>query len=534
MLKADRSVIVSVLLLLAFVLVVAVGCDLDELEQQNKAGECASHTWDKGVVTREMTYFREGVREYTCKNCGSKKYEPIRDDSCAYKDGNVVKRIYPGSNNDVVLYSYDKPLKVNCQHYINGELESTSVFDITQSFEPIKEIGYRPSGIIFYEREFNHSYDKLLVDNYYNGSGKLFRCDEYNSDGYLVKKTEFYNSGAKKSESIYDGTAKKKLLGFTNYSDQASTEGTGASDRQTEIEVSGDIELWIIGDVLIPWDLEVDYSIGNSINSSFGEIGHRVYSLGDTPLSLSCDVNYSDYGYYLKEEYNELTGRTDVYIVIDKSIKDPAYLAIEVEKDYQLGEHELYGHWFYSTNTAIEETLTENRNRGLFPLTNINGVRIIKVEPDTYTAPSLFYRTLPEHFDTQVSKYSVTVASGETEELKIYQTAEYTTFARIGVPDTSSYPEFSEMAQQIDLYIGQNYVGGWSNEYFPSGSRIQIKSLTSFGEDLSVTAEIRLKNGVSEDDFPYMLVPSVATLTVEEGNTYSVSFSVVEKPENRD
>lgn len=53
----------------------------------NKLG----HTWDNGVITKEATETEEGVKTYTCKNCGETKTESIPKTEHQWNDGEVTK-----------------------------------------------------------------------------------------------------------------------------------------------------------------------------------------------------------------------------------------------------------------------------------------------------------------------------------------------------------------------------------------------------------------------------------------------------------
>ena len=48
-----------------------------EITITGEADLCAEHTWDEGVITTKPTYVTEGVRTYTCDECGTRKREPV-------------------------------------------------------------------------------------------------------------------------------------------------------------------------------------------------------------------------------------------------------------------------------------------------------------------------------------------------------------------------------------------------------------------------------------------------------------------------
>lgn len=49
------------------------------------------HTWDNGVITKEATETEEGIKTYTCKNCGETKTESIPKTEHQWDNGKVTK-----------------------------------------------------------------------------------------------------------------------------------------------------------------------------------------------------------------------------------------------------------------------------------------------------------------------------------------------------------------------------------------------------------------------------------------------------------
>ena len=45
------------------------------------------HTWDEGKVTKKATCTKDGVKTYTCENCGQTKTETIKAHGHQYKNG---------------------------------------------------------------------------------------------------------------------------------------------------------------------------------------------------------------------------------------------------------------------------------------------------------------------------------------------------------------------------------------------------------------------------------------------------------------
>lgn len=63
------------------------GAKLESGTVINKLG----HTWDNGVITKEATETEEGIKTYTCKNCGETKTESIPKTEHQWDNGKVTK-----------------------------------------------------------------------------------------------------------------------------------------------------------------------------------------------------------------------------------------------------------------------------------------------------------------------------------------------------------------------------------------------------------------------------------------------------------
>lgn len=300
---------------------------------------------------------------------------------------------------------------------------------------------------------------------------------------------------------------------------------TNGSEKPTEIEVSGDVEFWFVGDVLIPWDFQLELNVGDSVYSFQPASTHKVIHLGSDAKTIAIQsVSNEEYSAYLDVTYDDAKGRTVVYITLDKPIDNPGYIEV-VFPEFELGDSESKGIWLAAETTVLNQDAPSYKGLGLVTVTNGVESRLIKVEPDTYWHNGTSGGGA-KNYGFKFSNTPIVVTSGETKQTT-WELFEYTTFVYIGTPDFSNYPEFSQMVQYVGYQIGQN--GWYRNNQFTSGSWTIESRMTSFGENLPVTSEIKLKDGYLEDDFPYMLVPNVATLTVEEGNTYSVSFTVMKK-----
>ena len=315
------------------------------------------------------------------------------------------------------------------------------------------------------------------------------------------------------------------------------------SARPTELEISGDVEMWLVGDVLIPWDLGVDWTVGNYQSGTFKTSGHRVLHLDSVPQTLSCTVNYPDYQYYLKSEFDDVNNRTVVYIVIDKYIENPAYIAFDMEKGYQMGNNQRFGCWIRSTNNDIESTVSSNRrNMGLIPFTNNNGIRLIKVAPDTYRFEnSTNSSNMPDWFYVVFDKSSLNLSAGETKTI----TASEGEASSVTVQFPDSYVDGTEFYVE-NMYRNRGYIykvedGNIVIKYNPSQKpsmyllyQLEDKNCyyTVSPDSSSVTATKHeaafVNTGVSIPDGGFIvnctadcLIPADMKIQLRVGNTYT-------------
>ena len=93
-----------------------------------------------------------------------------------------------------------------------------------------------------------------------------------------------------------------------------------------------------------------------------------------------------------------------------------------------------------------------------------------------------------------------------------------------------AYPEFAEKTETITLRIGNSAIGIWNSE---DETWDFTTELNSFGDSLPVTATVKMKGNTSETTLPYMIIPTTDTLSVEEGILYSITFTVIDKPQLR-
>ena len=82
------------------------------------------------------------------------------------------------------------------------------------------EIAYNLSGAKEYESLYDGTESQQLLSTLkyeYYASGKTLSESEFNSDGYIIKRIEYYESGSKKVEIIYDGTSDGDILSYTDF-----------------------------------------------------------------------------------------------------------------------------------------------------------------------------------------------------------------------------------------------------------------------------------------------------------------------------
>lgn len=229
-------------------------------------------------------------------------------------------------------------------------------------------------------------------------------------------------------------------------------------DRPTELEVSGDVELWIVGDVLIPYQLKTTVYFGNRYTRNFTTMGHRYESLGNESVILSCTLDRDDYTYYLDTEYDSTNNRTVVYVVIDQYIEDPAYLEVSLTNTTTSIESSEYNGGFGVYLNASNHEFNQNgnissywRRQGLVAFTKDNEVRTVKVLADTYTFNDSTWNNVNNYYYVVADKNSVTLTSGQTKQINFTE-GDYT-YLTIQLPDT--YADGTE-------FYNYNYGGNYS------------------------------------------------------------------------
>ena len=266
-----------------------------------------------------------------------------------------------------------------------------------------------------------------------------------------------------------------------------------AGYKPTELVLSGEIETWIIGDVLFPRDLVVTLKENGSnlMAAQYGH-GHRTFSLGDNS-TLSCDLSgVEGYSYYFETEVAE-DGSTIVYIVIDKEIDNPAYLSFIFDYDYRFNKErgEYRGFYVYPQGEN-----TRSERAGIVSLTNNTTTRTIKVEPNSYRISS--YTGSNCSIWSEMTPNNVSLAAGETKEVTV--TIPYCRVKLMNFETESSsamiiseqsgfdYIHFDKEGDEISFVLGNDYSGSHSfilREYY-SDCVDRFEATTTMGETFEV------------------------------------------------
>lgn len=266
-----------------------------------------------------------------------------------------------------------------------------------------------------------------------------------------------------------------------------------AGYKPTELVLSGEIETWIIGDVLIPRDMVVTLNANGSalMEAQYGQ-GHRTFSLGDNS-TLSCDLSgVEGYSYYFETEVAE-DGSTIVYIVIDKEIDNPAYLSFIFDYDYRFNKErgEYRGFYVYPQGEN-----TRSERAGIVSLTNNTTTRTIKVEPNSYRISS--YTGSNCSIWSEMTPNNVSLAAGETKEVTV--TIPYCRVKLMNFETESSsamiiseqsgfdYIHFDKEGDEISFVLGNDYSGSHSfilREYY-SDCVYRFEATITMGETIEV------------------------------------------------
>ncbi len=178
-------------------------------------------------------------------------------------------------------------------------------------------------------------------------------------------------------------------------------------DRITSIEVEGEVEFWVVGDVLIPSDVNISMlAEGNEIAMFHSNLLHIVRNF-EEKTNLSFDVkNTGEYYYYL-EVHEEEQGKTIIYVVLDREVQDCGYVEFSFNQRYTLGQY-----------SSIAFVLYSSEFRGLVTIANDMSSRVIKVEEGSYSQGShIGYNSKVYCCDIEPSE--VVVSAGETVKVDV-------------------------------------------------------------------------------------------------------------------
>ena len=175
---------------------------------------------EDGNVTKsysyEYYYESEILVEVHCHEYNAEGYMTKQ----TWYDGSGVKKfenIVDGTEAETCLGTiyYDE----------SGNVKESYEYKYNADGYPIKHIGYYPSGAKKSDVFFDGTAAELIVGwKYYDEAGNVTESSscEYNSDGYQTKLILYYASGAKRSETIYDGTAAQTIISTIRYDEDGN------------------------------------------------------------------------------------------------------------------------------------------------------------------------------------------------------------------------------------------------------------------------------------------------------------------------
>lgn len=148
-------------------------------------------------------------------------------------------------------------------------------------------------------------------------------------------------------------------------------------DRITSIEVEGEVEFWVVGDVLIPSDVNISMLAESKEIAMFHSNLLHIVRNFEERTNLSFDVkNTGEYCYYL-EIYKEEQGKTIIYVVLDREVQNCGYVEFSFNQRYTLDQY-----------SSIAFMLCSSEFRGLVTITNDMSSRVVKVEEGSYSQGS--------------------------------------------------------------------------------------------------------------------------------------------------
>lgn len=306
------------------------------------------------------------------------------------------------------------------------------------------------------------------------------------------------------------------------------------------VTVRGEVEFNLVNLVLVPEFFQVKCSdhAGHSVNINSPWNNKVVVNLNNDSTFTCSSITEGFNCTFVKDETLR-EDRTVVFIIVDKEMESPALLSLTIIHDDMYSDTQKTALWFEAEETVFDSYNEDFSNKGALALSNyIDGISV-KVPADTYQCNSSSSNWSDNDTSRQrwsISERSFEVSNGDEKELSVHMYVyPYLAYINVDLSDMVANEEFTSMAQSIRLYCGNTSLGGWGDsKYFNNwrnNSKIGVLE-SGLGVDLQVRAVITLKDGVSEDEFPYEIVPDINTLTVEEGQTYTVKFTTVEKESN--
>ncbi len=241
-------------------------------------------------------------------------------------------------------------------------------------------------------------------------------------------------------------------------------------DRITSMTVSGDLDIWVIGDVLIPEsdDLSIICNIGEnrSIDLSSPFVHSRLFGVEE--CVLTCVLSDDAYNYYLESTYDESLERTVIYIIIDKFIENPHYINVIYDFDFEYPDYDM-------SMSSIGLRLGNNSgDSGLIVYLDDVSERRLKVEGGTYWNQGHAYcgNNVPQYIRASFDQEEITTSSSEIKNLTMRQ--EPISTINIAFPD--SYDDYTSF-----IVVSSGRWGG--NEYSLVNNQIQIMLAASESED---------------------------------------------------
>lgn len=190
-------------------------------------------------------------------------------------------------------------------------------------------------------------------------------------------------------------------------------------DCITSIEVEGEVEFWVVGDVLVPYELEV-HLFANDVERANYKVAwlHSVIFFNEKSV-LTCTLKgIEGYSYYFDVQKNDSKGRTVVYIVIDRDIPNCGYIDFSFTQRFVLGDSSTRAAYIDTKNTQIGTGFGPyGANNGLVNVVNGMSNRRIKVEPDTYSFHGTTCGSNDPYYNVNVSPSSVVVGAEEAASM---------------------------------------------------------------------------------------------------------------------